>query len=67
MASQKGGKKFGENYSKSPNYNTWAEPTLLKVDVASKLVKGMFRNENWGLEKSDLCQFLTAITCYPLY
>ncbi|CAL1276918.1 unnamed protein product [Larinioides sclopetarius] len=33
MATQKGGKLYGENYSKSPEFNSWGAPVLLRVEV----------------------------------
>ncbi|XP_013781473.2 protein O-linked-mannose beta-1,2-N-acetylglucosaminyltransferase 1-like [Limulus polyphemus] len=33
MVTQKGGKIFGESYSKSPEFNSWGAPVLLRVEV----------------------------------
>ncbi|XP_064477377.1 protein O-linked-mannose beta-1,2-N-acetylglucosaminyltransferase 1-like isoform X1 [Ornithodoros turicata] len=33
MVTQKGGKMFGESYSKSPEFNSWGAPVVLKVEV----------------------------------
>lgn len=33
MVTQKGGKMLAENYSKSPEFNSWGAPVILKVDV----------------------------------
>lgn len=33
MVTQKGGKMFGESYSKSPEFNSWGAPLVLRVDV----------------------------------
>ncbi|RWS31306.1 hypothetical protein B4U80_07268 [Leptotrombidium deliense] len=33
MITQKGGKMFGEGFSKSPEFNSWGAPVLLRVDV----------------------------------
>ncbi|XP_076347188.1 protein O-linked-mannose beta-1,2-N-acetylglucosaminyltransferase 1-like [Tachypleus tridentatus] len=33
MVTQKGGKMFGESYSKSPEFNSWGAPVLLRVEV----------------------------------
>lgn len=33
MVTQKGGKMYGETYSKSPEFNSWGAPVLLKVEV----------------------------------
>ncbi|RWS14828.1 hypothetical protein B4U79_10427 [Dinothrombium tinctorium] len=33
MITQKGGKMFGESYSKSPEFNSWGAPVVLRVDV----------------------------------
>uniref|UniRef100_T1IT97 Protein O-linked-mannose beta-1,2-N-acetylglucosaminyltransferase n=1 Tax=Strigamia maritima TaxID=126957 RepID=T1IT97_STRMM len=33
MVAQKGGKMFGESYSKSPDVNTWGGPLLLKAEA----------------------------------
>ena len=41
MVTQKGGKMFGEAYSKSPDFNKWGPPTWLRVDVPLTSVEGM--------------------------
>ncbi|XP_022239615.1 protein O-linked-mannose beta-1,2-N-acetylglucosaminyltransferase 1-like isoform X2 [Limulus polyphemus] len=33
MVTQKGGKMYGESYSKSPEFNTWGAPVFLRVEV----------------------------------
>ncbi|KAG8186088.1 hypothetical protein JTE90_003171 [Oedothorax gibbosus] len=33
MATHKGGRLYGENYSKSPEFNSWGAPVLLRVEV----------------------------------
>ena len=33
MATQKGGKMFGESYSKSPEFNSWGAPVVLRVEI----------------------------------
>lgn len=33
MVTQKGGKMFGESYSKSPEFNAWGAPVVLRADV----------------------------------
>lgn len=33
MVAKKGGKMFGESYSKSTEFNTWGAPVILRVEV----------------------------------
>lgn len=36
------GKLYGENYSKSPEFNSWGAPVLLRVEVPLVPVEGNF-------------------------
>ncbi|GAB6028767.1 hypothetical protein CHUAL_004583 [Chamberlinius hualienensis] len=45
LVTQKGGKMFGESYSKSPEFNTWGAPVLLKAEVP--LVSSEESECNW--------------------
>ncbi|CAG0914343.1 unnamed protein product [Notodromas monacha] len=54
MVTQKGGKMFGEAYSKSPGFNKWGPPTWLRVDVPLHSIEDTLRKKQCNFLRSFL-------------